>query len=63
MTIMLGGIFLNYTRIQCSTAYDSRYTYVYMCIMIRVFHFMCVLVCASVFTLTQAYGHRQTTSK
>jgi hypothetical protein len=31
--------------------------------MIRVFHFMCVPVRASVFTLTQTYGHRQIASE
>ena len=46
-----------------SASYGSRYTYVYKCVMIRVFHFMCIPVRASVFTLTQTYEHCQTTSK
>jgi hypothetical protein len=63
MKRILRARFLNYTRTQCSAAYGSRYTYVYMCIKIRVFHCMCVRVHASVCALTQTCKHRHTTSK
>jgi hypothetical protein len=43
------NIFLDYTRIQCSAAYGSRYTYVCMCIMSRVFQFVCVCVYVCLF--------------